>query len=83
MYRYKTRGTCSSAIDIDVEDGIVKSVAFTGGCRGNLQAVCRLVTGQRVEDVIEKLEGIPCQGATSCPDQLARALKQMRAEGKT
>ncbi|MGN0384423.1 MAG: TIGR03905 family TSCPD domain-containing protein [Lachnospiraceae bacterium] len=77
--RYQTSGTCSSAIDIEVEDGIIKSVSFTGGCNGNLKGICSLVTGMKVEDVIEKLQGIRCGfKSTSCPDQLARALKSMQ-----
>lgn len=76
--RYTTKGTCSQAIDIEVEDGIVKSVQFIGGCHGNTQGVAALVQGMKVEDVIERLEGIDCRGrGTSCPDQLAKALKQM------
>ena len=77
--RYQTSGTCSSYIDVEVEDGIIKSVAFTGGCNGNLQGTSRLVTGMKVEDAIEKLQGIRCGfKATSCPDQLARALKSIQ-----
>ena len=77
--RYQTSGTCSSYIDVEVEDGIIKSVAFTGGCNGNLQGISRLVTGMKVEDAIEKLQGIRCGfKATSCPDQLARALKSIQ-----
>lgn len=73
---YKTKGTCSTAIDIEVNDGIIESVQFTGGCNGNLKGICALVKGMRVEDAIEKLEGIRCgMKPTSCPDQLAQALK--------
>ena len=76
--RYTTKGTCSQAIDIEVENGIVESVQFIGGCHGNTQGVAALVKGMKVEDVIAKLEGIDCRGrGTSCPDQLAKALKQM------
>lgn len=76
--RYQTSGTCSSAIDVEVEDGIIKSVAFTGGCNGNLQGISRLVEGMKVEDAIARLKGIRCGfKATSCPDQLARALESM------
>lgn len=57
---YKTKGTCSTAIDIEVNDGIIESVQFTGGCNGNLKGICALVKGMRVEDAIEKLEGIRC-----------------------
>lgn len=77
--RYTPRGVCSSAIDIDVKDGIIQSVAFTGGCNGNLQGISRLVQGMRVEDAIAKLKGIRCGfKATSCPDQLACALEQFK-----
>lgn len=76
--RYTTKGTCSQAIDIEVENGIVESVQFIGGCHGNTQGVAALVKGMKVEDVIARLEGIDCRGrGTSCPDQLAKALKQI------
>ena len=75
---YTTKGTCSTAIDIEVNDGIIESVQFTGGCNGNLKGICALVKGMRVEDAIEKLEGIRCgMKPTSCPDQLAQALKSL------
>ena len=75
---YKTHGTCSSCIEIDVEDGILKEVAYWGGCNGNLQGISRLVTGMKVEEVIAKLEGIQCgTRSTSCTDQLCRALHDM------
>ena len=74
---YKTRGTCSSRMEIEVEEGVVKSLKVHGGCSGNLQGLSRLVEGMRVKDVIARLEGIRCGfKPTSCPDQLARALKQ-------
>lgn len=76
-YTYKTSGTCSSQIDFELEDGIIKSVAFTGGCNGNLQGISRLVEGMRAEEAISRLEGIRCGWKpTSCPDQLAKALSQ-------
>ncbi len=75
---YKTEGTCSSHIEIEVEEGIVKEVAFWGGCSGNLQALSRLVKGRPVEEVIKLLEGIHCgRRPTSCADQLCRALHKM------
>ena len=78
--RYKTMGTCSSAIDVEVEDGIVKEVKFIGGCNGNTQGVAALVKGMPVDEVISRLEGIKCGfKGTSCPDQLAKALKEWRA----
>lgn len=74
---YKTSGTCSQAINFDLEDGIVKNVQFVGGCNGNTQGVGALVEGMKAEDVIKKLKGIRCgMRPTSCPDQLARAIEQ-------
>lgn len=79
-YQYTTQGTCSRLIDIEVEDGIIKEVKFTNGCHGNLQGIGRLVAGMKVDDVITRLEGIRCgHRPTSCPDQLARALRQIAA----
>ena len=73
---YKTKGTCSTQIDIEVENGIIKQVAFTNGCNGNLQGVSRLVEGMRAEDAIAKLRGIKCGFKnTSCPDQLSYAIE--------
>ena len=77
-YSYNTRGVCSRKIDFEIEDGIVKNVRFLGGCNGNLQGIGKLVEGMKIEDVIEKLEGLNCNGkGTSCPDQLAKALKEV------
>lgn len=77
-YNYRPEGTCSTNIELNVEDGIVKEVTFWGGCNGNLQGISHLVKGMKVEDIIEKLEGIRCGGKpTSCPDQLCRALHEM------
>ena len=76
---YRPRGVCSQRIEIDVEDGCVQDVKFTGGCFGNLQGISRLVKGMPVEEVISRVEGIRCGfKPTSCPDQLAQALKQFR-----
>ena len=78
--RYKTTGTCSSAIEFEVEDGRVKNVKFIGGCNGNTQGISKLVEGMLVEEVISRLEGIKCGfKSTSCPDQLSKALKEWRA----
>ncbi len=75
---YKTKGTCSQAIDVEVENGIITHVKFIGGCNGNTQGVAALVTGMKATDAIEKLEGIQCgMRPTSCPDQLAKALKEL------
>ena len=76
--QYKPSGVCSSLIDIQVEDGIIKSVEFTGGCNGNLQWISALVKGMKVEDAIDRLKGIRCGFKnTSCPDQIAIALSQI------
>ncbi len=75
---FKTRGTCSRTILLDVEDGIVTACKFVGGCAGNTQGIASLVVGMRVEDVIAKTKGIKCGFKdTSCPDQLAKALEQI------
>ena len=72
---YTPKGVCSRKITAEVEDGIVHNVAFTGGCNGNLKAIGKLVEGMKVEDVIERVQGVDCGGrGTSCGDQLARAL---------
>ena len=76
-YEYKTKGTCSRAILFDIEDGKVHNVQFIGGCNGNLKGIGALVEGMDVEDVIARVEGISCgMKSTSCPDQLAKALKE-------
>ena len=76
-YVYKTQGTCSTNIELNVEDGVVKEVAFWGGCNGNLKAIPKLVQGLTVEQVEEKLSGISCSGRpTSCGDQLAKACRE-------
>lgn len=73
---YTTRGVCARKIYAEVEDGIVKNVKFVGGCNGNTQGIALLVDGMKVEDVIARLENVDCGGrGTSCPDQLAQALK--------
>lgn len=77
-YRYKTAGTCSREIEIEIEDGIIKDVIFQGGCHGNLQGLSALVNGMNAEEVISRLEGIKCgTKQTSCPDQLSQALKMI------
>ncbi len=77
-YTYHTKGVCSQKIDLEVEDGILKDVRFTGGCNGNLKGISQLVKGMKIEDVIKRLEGTSCgMKGTSCPDQLAKALKSI------
>ncbi|MBE6533589.1 MAG: TIGR03905 family TSCPD domain-containing protein [Ruminococcaceae bacterium] len=74
---YTPRGVCSRKIDIEIEDGIIKSVKYTGGCAGNTQGVAALIVGMSVDEAINRLSGIRCGfKPTSCPDQLATALKE-------
>lgn len=74
---YKTTGTCSQTINFDIVDGKVTNVSFIGGCNGNLKGISKLVEGMSPQEVIDKLEGTTCGFKnTSCPDQLAKALKQ-------
>ncbi|MBQ7383675.1 MAG: TIGR03905 family TSCPD domain-containing protein [Clostridia bacterium] len=76
---YTPKGVCSRKIDIDVEDGKIVSAKFSGGCAGNTQGVAKLLVGMEIDDAIERLAGIRCGfKATSCPDQLAEALKQYK-----
>ena len=78
-FEYKTRGTCSSRILFDIEDGCVRNLEYIGGCNGNLQGISKLVDGMKVDDVIARVQGIRCgMKATSCPDQLAQALMQAK-----
>ena len=78
---YKTKGTCSTSIDVELKDGVIDSVKFTGGCNGNLQGISALVKGMKSEEAISRLKGIRCGfKPTSCPDQLAHALEEMIAQ---
>lgn len=78
-YEYKTKGTCSQKIFFDVENGKVTNVQFLGGCNGNLKGIAALVEGMDVDNVISRVEGIRCgMKNTSCPDQLAQALKEAK-----
>ena len=76
METYIPRNVCSRKINFEVEDGILTSCEFIGGCTGNTQGISSLVIGMKVEDVIERLKGIQCRSGTSCPDQLAKALTE-------
>lgn len=79
--RYKTRGVCSREISFDIENNIIKNVTFIGGCNGNTQGVSRLIEGMDIDEAISRIEGIDCGGrGTSCPDQLACALKEYKAQ---
>ena len=80
-YSYRPKGVCSQLMEIDVEDGRVQGLRVMGGCDGNLQGIARLIAGMEVDEVIRRLEGIRCgRKDTSCPDQLAKALKALRAQ---
>ena len=79
MYTYRTHGTCSAAVSFDVVDVKVKNVSFLGGCRGNTQGVARLCGNMPVDEVIARLKGIECRGGTSCPNELAKALEEYKA----
>ena len=78
-YQYRTKGVCSRNISFDIVDGKVTAVRFDGGCAGNTQGVARLVEGMKIDEVIARCKGIQCRAGTSCPDQLARALEQIRS----
>lgn len=74
---YKTIGTCSRKIQLTIEEGIIKKVSFEGGCNGNLKGISSLVIGRDAREVAESLEGTDCNGrGTSCPDQLAKAIRE-------
>jgi len=75
---YDPRGVCSRHMSVTAEDGVITNVRVLGGCDGNLQGISRLVVGMKVEDAIEKLQGIDCGGkGTSCPDQLSKAMQKL------
>lgn len=81
QYSYNTKGTCSREIHFEIENGKLTNVQFVGGCNGNLKGICSLVEGMAVEDVIARLEGTTCGPKnTSCPDQLATAIKEALAK---
>ena len=80
-YKYKTKNTCSSEIEFDIDNNKIYNVRYTGGCNGNLQGISHLVEGMDVNEAISRLEGIRCGfKSTSCPDQLAHALKEAIAK---
>lgn len=80
-FTYRPKGVCSQQMDIDIEDGKLVSLKVMGGCSGNLQGIAKLVEGMDVDEVITRLDGIRCGfKKTSCPDQLAQALKQYKEE---
>ncbi len=84
MYSYKTQGTCSRQIDIELDGDIIKSVKFYGGCNGNLQGISRIVVGKTVDEVEKAFAGVKCGfKQTSCPDQLAKALREALQNAET
>ena len=79
QYTYKTQGTCSQQIVIDIDGDIITNVSFLGGCNGNLKGIGKIVIGMNIDDVIARLDGLTCGfKPTSCPDQLAKALKKIK-----
>lgn len=81
QFEYKTKGTCSQRIFFEIEDGILHNVQFLGGCNGNLKGIGSLVEGMPAQQVVERLEGTTCgMKPTSCPDQLAKAIKEALAK---
>ena len=75
MFNYKCSGTCSTSIDLEIRDGIITFCRINDGCKGNTQGVAKLATGRNAEEIAAMLEGIPCHGNTSCPDQLSKAIR--------
>ncbi len=81
VYTYKTVGVCSRSITVEIEDDTIKNVSFEGGCNGNTKGISKLVAGMKIDDVIERLTDVKCGFKnTSCPDQLAVALKQIKSK---
>lgn len=80
MYQFKTSGVCAQSILFDVVDNKLTNVQFIGGCMGNTTGIAKLVEGMDVDEVISRLEGIKCRPTTSCPDQLAKALKKYKEQ---
>ena len=79
MFTYKCSGTCSTQIELEIQDGIITYCKFTRGCKGNTEGLARTVIGQNAEEIAARLEGIECRGNTSCPDQLAKAIRAYKA----
>ena len=83
MFEYKTHGTCSTQIDLDIDgEGVIRACVIHNGCRGNTQGLSRMVVGRKADEVKELLRVIPCRGNTSCPDQLSRAIEAYEQEVK-
>ena len=75
MFHYTCKGTCSTPIDLEIENGIITYCKINNGCHGNTQGVAKLALGRPAEEVASMLAGIPCRGNTSCPDQLSKAIR--------
>ena len=75
MFNYKCQGTCSTSIDLEIRDGIITYCKINNGCRGNTAGLAKMTIGRKADEVADTLSGIPCRGNTSCPDQLARAIR--------
>ena len=80
MFKYKTQYTCAREIQFEIENDVITFIKFVGGCTGNTQGVAKLCIGRKVDEVISLLEGTICRMGTSCPDQLAKALKKYKEE---
>ena len=81
IYKFKPVGVCSMEMEVDIEDGIIKSAKIDGGCPGNTVGLSNLVAGMKVDEAIKKLKGIPCgMRGTSCPDQFAKGLEKIKEE---
>lgn len=81
VFTYKTSGTCSKSIEIQIDGDVIENVRFEGGCNGNTKGIASLVKGMKIQQIIDKLKGIDCNNkGTSCPDQLAIALAQILNE---
>ena len=75
MFTYKGKGTCSTSIDLEIENGVITACRINNGCKGNTQGVAKLAVGRPADEVAAMLEGIQCRGGTSCPDQLSKAIR--------
>ena len=75
MFHYQCRGTCSTSIDLEIQDGIITYCKINNGCRGNTPGVAKLAIGRKADEIADMLSGIPCRGDTSCPDQPSRAIR--------
>jgi len=75
MFTYRTKGTCSTSMDLEIRDGVITHCEIHNGCKGNTQGLAKMVVGRKADEVADLLEGVQCRGGTSCPDQLAKAIR--------